>query len=76
MEDFRLCMVMMASLQNLYSEANMITDWVFRVMANIALDGGSGCESLNLGNSLSGDLTVRPCSCIPMSSPISVPHQN
>lgn len=62
MKDFQSCMVMMASLQDVYSEANAVTDWMLRAMANIALDGGPNYDSWDYENSLSGDLTVSPCS--------------
>lgn len=60
MEDFQSCMVVMASLQDVHSEANVVTDWMFRAMANVVLDGGSNCDSQGHESSLSGDLTVSP----------------
>jgi hypothetical protein len=60
MEDFQSCMVVMASLQDVHSEANAVTDWMFRAMTNVALNGGSNCHSQDHENSLSGDLTVNP----------------
>ncbi|KAJ5832260.1 Cutinase transcription factor 1 beta variant 3 [Penicillium riverlandense] len=60
MDDYKSCMVVMASLQDVHSEANAVTNWMFRAMASVALDGGPNCHGQDSELSLSGDLTVNP----------------